>query len=165
MNYILIFLFFVFGIISRIFPHAPNFTPIISITLLSGLYIKNKFIILVPILIMVLSDLIIGNHITSFWIYSSLMIIFIIGYYSVRTNFKSIFIYSTISSFIFFILSNFGVWFSGGYTLDFNGIINCYIMAIPFYKNTLMSTLLFSSVFYCCNQIVSRYIIKYLKVH
>ena len=46
----------------------------------------------------------------------------------------------------FYILSNFGVWLSGMYTYDITGLINCYVMAIPFFGNTILSTIIYSSI-------------------
>ena len=52
------------------------------------------------------------------------------------------------SSTKFFIISNFGVWVgSSFYEQNLQGLINCYIMAIPFFTNTLISTALFASLF------------------
>ena len=46
---------------------------------------------------------------------------------------------------IFFIISNLGVWFLGNlYEKNLEGLIKCYFLAIPFFKNTLFSTLIFS---------------------
>ena len=48
----------------------------------------------------------------------------------------------------FFIISNFGVWVgSSFYEPNLQGLINCYIMAIPFFTNTLISTALFALLF------------------
>ena len=47
---------------------------------------------------------------------------------------------------IFFILSNFGVWISGGYGYTLNGLISCYILAIPFFGNTFVSTIIYSAL-------------------
>ena len=45
------------------------------------------------------------------------------------------------SSTSFFLLSNFAVWFGGGmYTHNIIGLATCYVAAIPFYANDLMST-------------------------
>lgn len=47
---------------------------------------------------------------------------------------------------VFFLVSNFGVWaFSGdqGYAPNFAGLIDCYVQAIPFFRNTLISMLVF----------------------
>ena len=43
------------------------------------------------------------------------------------------------SCLIFFIISNFGVWFSSNtYNNDINGLITCYVMGLPFLKNSLI---------------------------
>lgn len=40
----------------------------------------------------------------------------------------------------FFLLSNFAVWMGGMYGLTFAGLVKCYAMAIPFYRNDLVAT-------------------------
>ena len=47
---------------------------------------------------------------------------------------------------IFYIVTNFGVWSLGSYGYNFEGLILCYTLAIPFFINTLVGTLLFSLV-------------------
>ena len=47
---------------------------------------------------------------------------------------------------IFFIITNFGVWMGGFYGYDINGLITCYVLAIPFFGQTLVSTLFFSLI-------------------
>ena len=50
------------------------------------------------------------------------------------------------TSLLFFIITNFGVWISGTmYTLDLNGLISCYVMALPFYKGTLLGFVCYST--------------------
>jgi len=79
-----------------------------------------------------------------------LIITFIFHKISKKINLKNLFIYGFAGSLIFFIVSNFGVWALGSaclndvvYAKNLNGLIECYIMAIPFFQNTLLSTLLF----------------------
>ena len=143
-NYLLCAFLVILGVVSRVVIHAPNFTPILSIALLTGLYTKNRFIIIIPISIMLISDLYIGSHIIAPWVYLSIGAICLIGYL-VKNNTSNVVLYSILSSVLFFIISNFGVWFSGGYTYSLEGLVACYIAAIPFFKNTLISTVLFSS--------------------
>ena len=64
---------------------------------------------------------------------------------------KNLFIFIFLSSLVFFIISNFGVWALGSlgahgipYEKSLNGLIECYILAIPFFSNTFLSTLVFS---------------------
>ena len=157
MKYVLILFLIFVGVMSRIYPYAPNFTPMLSIALLSGLYSKNRFFVLLPILIMLMSDIMIGNHAIVPWIYSSFILIFALGYLIKKSSYSYIFIFSILSSVIFFVISNLGVWFTGGYSYSFNGLIACYTAAIPFFKNTLISTVLYSTVIHSVVSVVSLY--------
>ena len=62
------------------------------------------------------------------------------------------------SSLVFFILSNFGVFVSSSiYTKDFNGLIICYIAAVPFFYGTLISSIIYTFSLFG----VYEYILKY----
>ena len=164
MNYLFCILFVVLGVGSRIVPHAPNFTPILSIALLSSLYIKNKYSILLPLSIMLISDILLGGNPMVHWVYLSIVLIILIGYFT-KNTFKSIFITSIFSSILFFMISNFGVWLSGGYSFTLSGLILCYYMAIPFFKNTLISTLIFSSSIFFIFKYADYFISKNKKLN
>ena len=132
---------------SRLIPHPPNFTPIIAATILSGYFFKNTYItLLVLIISMILSDLIIGFYSSYFLVYFSLIIIvFTFSKISKNINYKNLFLYGISSSLIFFIITNFGVWAFGVlYEKYLAGLISCYIMAIPFFTNTVLSTVFYS---------------------
>lgn len=50
------------------------------------------------------------------------------------------------SAIVFFVVSNFGVWALGDgvrYPLNMAGLVDCYVQAIPFFRNTLLSMALF----------------------
>ena len=47
---------------------------------------------------------------------------------------------------LFFIITNFGVWTFGSYTYTLEGLLLCYILAIPFFAYSLISTFIFSGV-------------------
>ena len=53
---------------------------------------------------------------------------------------------SLIGALIFFVITNFGVWILGSYGYTLSGLVNCYILAIPFFTYSIISTLLFSSI-------------------
>ena len=137
---------------SRLLPHAPNFTPVIATALMSGFLLKNKNLSLIVVLMaMFISDLIIGFYSSYFFVYFSLiLIIFIFSNFIKKINFKNLLVLSILSSLLFFIVTNFGVWAMGSmYEKNFSGLVLCYIFAIPFFTNTLLSTIFFSySVFY-----------------
>jgi hypothetical protein len=54
------------------------------------------------------------------------------------------------SSVSFFLISNFAVWLAGniGYPKTLSGLGSCFAAAIPFFKNDLVSSLMFSAVFF-----------------
>ena len=77
------------------------------------------------------------------WTWGSLALIGLISKYG--KNILSRIFASFLGAIIFFIISNFGVWFSGGlYDHTLEGLMKCYIMALPFFTNTLLSTIIFT---------------------
>ena len=115
---------------SRLLPHPPNFTPVIAVFMMSGM------VSLLPCLIAyIISDAIIGFHSYMLWVYGSL---FAIAYLQRGAIF---------SATLFFVVTNFAVWTGGWYGYTLEGLITCYIMAIPFFVNMLISTLIFSEMF------------------
>ena len=138
---------------ARLIPHPPNFTPIIAVAIVSGYFFKNfNLSVLILLAAMLISDLFIGFYKNIIFVYLSLIFItFIFHKISSKINFKNLFIYGFAGSLIFFVISNFGVWALGSpgvldiaYEKSLNGLIQCYILAIPFFGNTFLSTLIFS---------------------
>jgi hypothetical protein len=138
---------------ARLIPHPPNFTPIIAVAIMSGYFFKNiNLSFLVLIVAMLLSDLFIGFYENIIFVYASLLLITFVFYkISNKINYKNLLIYGFAGSLIFFIVSNFGVWALGSpgvydvaYEKNLTGLIECYILAIPFFGNTFLSTLIFA---------------------
>ena len=138
---------------ARLIPHPPNFTPIIAVAIVSGYFFKNINLSLLTLLIaMLISDLFIGFYENVIFVYVSLILItFVFHKISNKINFKNLFIYGFAGSLVFFVVSNFGVWALGSpgvydvaYDKNLSGLIECYILAIPFFGNTFLSTLIFA---------------------
>jgi hypothetical protein len=138
---------------ARLIPHPPNFTPIIAVAIVSGYFFKNINLSLLTLLVaMLISDLFIGFYENVIFVYVSLLLItFVFHKISNKINFKNLFIYGFAGSLVFFVVSNFGVWALGSpgvydvaYDKNLSGLIECYILAIPFFGNTFLSTLIFA---------------------
>ena len=138
---------------ARLIPHPPNFTPIIAVAIVSGYFFKNINLSLLTLLVaMLISDLFIGFYENVIFVYVSLLLItFVFHKISNKINFKNLFIYGFAGSIVFFVISNFGVWALGSpgvydvaYDKNLSGLIECYILAIPFFGNTFLSTLIFA---------------------
>lgn len=153
-NTIVISTFLIFAAtLSRLLPHIPNFTPIAAVGLLAAAYFSDrKMAFVVTFMAMILSDVFLGFHSSMIWVYGALLII-ILGGRLLRNNVSvlNVLIASLFSSFVFFIITNFGVWLSSGmYTLDSKGLVSCFIMAIPFFGNTLLGDFVYNSVLFGC---------------
>ena len=128
--------------VSRLIPHPPNFTSLIALSFYVPVIFGLKF---TPFLILsyAITDFIIGFHSTTHWTWGSVFVIGLIAQYFDR-NLKFRIVGSTLSAVIFFTITNFGVWTTGMYGYKFESLVLCYLVAIPFFANTLISTILFS---------------------
>lgn len=131
--------------LSRLLPHPSNFTPILAVGIFSGFYFRNIFLgSFIVILSMFIGDLYLGFHETMLFTYISLIAAVLIGMFVRKFKFKEIFFSGLIGSICFFIITNFGAWLSlAMYEKTFAGLLQSYIYAIPFFHNTLISTLLY----------------------
>ncbi len=135
--------------ISRLVPHPPNFTPILAGAIFMPFMVQRSLGIFIPLMIMLLSDLIIGLHGLMIWTYGALVLITLFSYQVIEKKLISVLKVSIASSIIFFILTNFGVWLmSSMYSYNLTGLIAAYTMGLPFLANSLFATVLFSSCFY-----------------
>ena len=130
---------FISILISRLIPHPPNFTTSIAIAFYLPALFGYKYMI-IALAAFILSDLVIGLHGLLIFTWSSIILI---GFFS--KYFKNFYlrILGVVGScIIFYLVSNFGVWFlSGTYTNDMSGLITCYFMGLPFLQNSLLSSL------------------------
>ena len=133
----------------RLIPHPPNFTPILAAGIFSGYYFKNFFMSLfIIILSMFLGDLYLGIHDTMFFTYISLIAVVAVGFYIKKFKSLEILFGGIIASVCFFIITNFGAWLTlDMYEKSFSGLISSYVLAIPFFQNTLVSTILYLFLF------------------
>jgi len=134
---------------SRIIPHPSNFTPILAVGIFSGFYFKNFILsFFIVIFSMFLGDIYLGFHSTMFFTYTSLSLAVLIGFFIKKLNFKEVAFGGLASSVCFFIITNFGFWIlSPMYEKSFAGLMQSYIMGIPFFHNTLISTFLYLLLF------------------
>ena len=132
-----------------ILDHIWNFTPVLAFGILAGYYLKNiLYGAVLIVLSMLLGDLILGFHYLILFTYIGLIFSVFVGKYFSKLEFKQKLLSSILASVIFFVISNFGVWLlSGMYENNFNGFLECYVAAIPFFRNTLISTAIYLFVF------------------
>lgn len=132
---------------------APNVEFVTAASLLAATYLGRKYAILVPFLIMVITDTLIGNTNIFIFTWSAFVIIGLAGLVLRRLRGLKLVGGATAmgmtSSLFFFLYTNFGVWFLdswGMYPHNLQGLIQAYIMGLPFLKLNLLGNLFFVPV-------------------
>jgi len=152
----------------RLIPHPPNFTPIAAMALFGGAYFSNKkTAFAIPLIAMYLSDLVLGLfvydlgwfHATMPFVYGSFAMTVGLGFWVRRWRSPSrIGLAALASSLLFFFVPNFGVWLAGGlYPKTLDGLMACYVAAIPFFKNTLMGHAVYTIALFGGFALIQRY--------
>ena len=130
------------AVLTRLVPHLPNFTPVTAIALFGGLYISNKILAYaLPLTIMFISDIFLGFSTITLFVYVGFMLVTLIGTLRKKPNILTIFM----GSLSFFIVTNFGVWLLG-YPKTWTGLVECYTLALPFFRNSLLGDFFYSGV-------------------
>lgn len=153
---LIIITFIVIAAVIRLFPHIPNVTPITAMALFSGVYFSNRnYAFMIPLMAMFLSDIFLGFSWITLFVYGSFILVSYIGFASKKIKFTTI----LLSSITFFVITNFGVWLIG-YPKTLDGLLQCYTLAIPFFRNSLIGDFFYAGVMYYAFEFISK---KYLK--
>lgn len=148
------------GVAMRLLPHLPNFTPIAAIALFGGVYLNKKYALALPLIAMVISDSFIGFHNMMLYVYGSFLLTGVIGLWLRKhKNAGTVLGATVLSSVLFFLITNFGVWATTGmYSRDFLGLLDCYVMGLPFFRNTLLGNVVYTGVFFGSFELVMMFV-------
>jgi hypothetical protein len=153
-------------------PDWSGFSPVIAIALFSGFMIQRRnFTFLLPLLALFVSDAIIqdlynrglfeyaGFYSGQWKNYLILLSAVLIGWSLRGKKYSTLFFGALAAPTVFFLVSNLAVWAGQHltYTKDFNGLMACYAAGLPFYKNSLIATLVFApGILFLYNYLVRR---------
>lgn len=149
---------------SRLIPHPPNVAPIGAMSLFGAAYFsKKQWAFIIPVVSMWLADLVLNNVVYAqyfpdfawlypgwYFTYGAFIIIVLAGLLLLKkVSFKNVLIASLVASVLFFLISNFGVWFSGTmYPKTAEGLWACYVAGLPVFINTLLGDLFYCGVMF-----------------
>ncbi|PCH51831.1 MAG: hypothetical protein COC20_05215 [Cellvibrionales bacterium] len=145
--------------LTRLLPHPPNFSPVVAVALFAGAALADrKLAFLVPMAAMFVADLFIGFHDQMVFIYLAMALVVAFGFMLGKNRKPGILAGSAIlGSVIFFILSNTGMWWlSGIYPHSADGLLACYVAALPFFHNTVLATVLYSALLFGIEYLLRR---------
>lgn len=150
-KYILLLILVLFGIGMRIFPHAPNMTPITAIAMVSALYLGKRWAFILPIGIMLLSDLYIGMYDINIMasVYVSFIIIAAMNVFVKKkvSHLKYRLCLILGAPMLFFVITNTAVWFfSPWYEKSISGLFYAYQLGVPFFRNMLIGDVIYTIV-------------------
>lgn len=150
---ILAIVLIIFAAGSRLLPHPANFAPIAAVGIFSAFIFKNKLLRFgVPIIAMFVSDAIIGFYtpLVMLSVYLGFFISTLLGRY--LKNHKSLSNgvgVSLSASLQFYLITNLAVFlFTPLYAKNFQGLINCYYLALPFFRNTILGDLFYTGAIF-----------------
>ncbi len=147
----MVFALILVAVASRLLPHPPNFAPIAAIGLFAGATLDRRVAWLVPFAALLLSDLVLGFYhpMSMLWNYMGFGTSLLIGaWLKGRVAPGRVALAALVSALAFFALSNFGMWASGFYPRTLAGLGTCYAMALPFFRNTLTSQLVYTTALF-----------------
>jgi hypothetical protein len=130
--------------LSRLLPHPANVTPVTAIALFGAVYFDRKLAFVLPLAAMLLSDAVIGFHSGMIWVYGSFVAITFIGLWLREHRGVAQTAGATIAgSVLFYLVTNFGAWLGelALYPRTLAGLVECYVAAIPFFRNSLAGDL------------------------
>lgn len=148
----------VLGVLSRLVPHPPNVTPLTAIALFGGTYLSKRWGLLLPLTVVMLSDIVLGGDWTLVFNWAAFALVGLIAWWLRRRPTPGRITASALAgSVVFFLVTNVGVWVGGLlYPRTLAGLRDCFVAAIPFFRNTLLGDLVYTLAFFGTYALVTK---------
>jgi len=144
----------------RLIPHPYNITPIGSIGLFAGTWCDKRIAWLIPLIPLFIGDAITGfyNPLIMVFVYAGFALSAVVGrlLLSQKRTFTRFGSAVFLGSLIFYLLSNFPVWIVY-YPNTLAGLIECYVMAIPYFGNSLVGNSMFTLLIFGLHYLALQY--------
>lgn len=161
MTYLIVLL----AVLSRFLPHAPNFSPVFGALLFGGAYLKRRDSVWFPVALLAASDLVLTTQIyriqvgwTQLLVWVAFAVVALIGHWlRNRVAVRTVLAASLAGPTAFFLISNFAVWLGWEmYPPTWEGLLACYVAALPFFRNSLLASLVSSAVLFGVYELYRR---------
>lgn len=139
-------------VVFRVMPHPWNFTPTLALFAFSALVLKGNLSWILPLVGMLISDAYLGfyDFPTMATVYLTFALMNQVIYHSENKNLMRTWVSGLLGSFLFFVTTNFMVWLHSHqeiYARSWQGILDCYTAALPFYRNQFFGDLFWLTLF------------------
>lgn len=153
-----------FAILSRLLPHPINLTSVGALSLFAGAFLSIRIAWIAPVFTLVIGDAVGGFYspVVMFFVYAGFVCSTFVGRYLLmhRRTITRLGGGAVIGASIFFVLSNFGMWLSGTYPATMEGLITCYIRAIPYFRHTLIGDIFYTFFLFGSHELVRQIFIR-----
>lgn len=150
----------------RLVPHPWNVTPVAAMALFGGACFDKRFLaFLVPLAAMAVSDILLGLttgwgifHSTLPFVYGAFALTVVLGML-IRDRATPLRIggATIAATVLFFLVTNFGVWATQPlYPPTFEGLIACYVAALPFLLNSLLGNAFYVTLLFGGLEVIER---------
>jgi hypothetical protein len=147
--------------LSRVLPHPANFAPIAALGLFAGAYSNRRSSWLIPLAALLAGDFLIGfyNPLVMLFVYAGFAVSGLLGrsFLQNRRSALRIGACSLASAMAFFTLSNLGCWLAGMYPHTLAGLGQCYFMAIPFLRNTVLGDIFYTAALFGLYELAQKW--------
>lgn len=139
-------------VLARLVPHPFGFTPVGAFGLFAGAHLKPRIAWLSPLVALAIGDAITGLYDWRMmaFVYAGFLGGPLVGRLLLSEKVTTLRVASgvTLGAVIFFLVSNFGVWFVGYYPPTLAGLVQCYIMGLPFLGIALAGDSLYAGLLF-----------------
>jgi hypothetical protein len=137
--------------------HVPGFSPVFGALLFSGAHLRKRDAIWFPVVVLAVGDWVLTTqvfHMEVRWGHASTLLAFAAMAWIgglLRQNFSTFKFAgcAVAASTAYFVISNFGVWLAWGiYPHTREGLVACYVAALPYYRTSSLSTLVGGAILF-----------------
>ncbi len=153
MKYVIVVGLIGIALVGRIAPHPDNFTPLLAVALFGGAALSGGIAYFVPFAALFISDLLLENSFT--WMTLVIYGCFLVGvglgrWLGKERTWAKTGLVAASGSMLFYLVTNFAVWITpnGLYPHTLDGLIECYWMAIPFFRNSIAGDLIWTGILF-----------------
>ncbi|MBT4762316.1 MAG: hypothetical protein HOO06_11505 [Bdellovibrionaceae bacterium] len=139
--------------LTRFLPMPANFSPLFGWAIFSGAYFsKNQWLLILPMILLIVFDSMVGIHASAYVVWFCFLAISMMSRLVVKKDkikLVNLAVMSGSAPLFFFLVTNFEVWLNMGlYPKNMGGLLSSYVAALPFYHMSLLSSALFTVVFF-----------------
>jgi hypothetical protein len=173
MRNLALILFILAVALTRLLPHPPNFAPITAMAVFGAItFGRRRTAVVAPLVALFVSDLakeyLWRQGMSAQWgIYRGMWVTYgttaLIAFMSLTargTRRVSVMAGTTLlGSVVFFLVTNFAIWARGTrfpHTLE--GLMDCYVIAIPFFRNSLAGDVVYATVLFGAWALAERWV-------